>query len=183
MVLRPPLAEHRRPAHVDHLDRVLLGHVETGDGLLERVEVHAHEVEGSIRWLAELGEVALEVAAGEDAGVDARMQRLHAPPEQLGELGDLLDARHRQALGLESGRGATARDELEAELVEAAGQLVEAGLVVDGDQRAHSSRTTLVSSRCSASCTRARRLSTVSPASTGTGSLAITAPVSTPSST
>ncbi len=59
----------------------------------------------------------------------------------------------------------------------------DAGLVVDGDQRAHSSRTTFGSSRCSAACTRSRSVSTVSPGSTGTGSLAITSPVSTPSST
>ena len=44
-----------------------------------------------------------------------------------------------------------ARDELEPELVEAARELVEARLVVDGDQRAHaiSSRTTVGRSRCS----------------------------------
>ena len=35
---------------------------------------------------------------------------------------------------------AAARDELEAELVEAARELVEAGLVVDGDQRAHTTQ-------------------------------------------
>ena len=124
------------------------------------------------------------IAAREDSGVNAWVQRLHPAVEHLREAGEILDPRDRPARPprapppcprsrrarsrARSGRSREVRD---------------AGLVVDGDQRAHSSRTTFGSSRCSASCTRSRNVSTVSPASTGTGSLAITSPVSTPSST
>ena len=99
----------------------------------------------------------------EDARVDARVERLHAPAEQLREARDVLDRRHREPCLRERGRRAPARHELEAELGEPARERREARLVVDGDQRAHSSRTTFGRSRCSASCTRSRSVSTVSP--------------------
>ena len=91
------------------------------------------------------------------------------PSEQLREAGHVLDAGHGQSRALEGFGRAAARDELEPDLGQTAGERLEAGLVVDGDQRAHSSRTTLGSNRCSAACTRSRRVSTESPASTGTG--------------
>ncbi len=121
--------------------------------------------------LRERCQVVGHVAAGEDAAVDLRVERLHASSEQLREAGHVLDASHGQARPLEGCGRASARDELEPDLGQAAGEGLEAGLVVDGDQRAHSSRTTLGSNRCSASCTRSRRVSTESPASTGTGDL------------
>ena len=84
---------------------------------------------------------------------------------------------------VERGRRTAARDELEAELRETAREVGDARLVVDGDQRAHSSRTTFGSSRCSASCTRSRNVSTVSPPAPGRARSRSPSPVSTPSST
>ena len=150
---------------------------------LERIEVHAHEIEEIDVVLGESREILFELTPRENPGVHVRVQRLHAPAEHLGEAGDVLDRGHREPCLLESGRRPAARHELEAEVDEPACELDDAGLVVDGDQRAHSSRTTFGSSRCSAACTRSRNVSTVSPASTGTLSLAITSPVSTPLST
>ena len=63
------------------------------------------------------------VAAGEDAGVDARVQRLHAPAEHLRHPGELLDAVDREPSVLERGGGAAARHELDAERGEAAREL------------------------------------------------------------
>ena len=83
------------------------------------------------------------------AGVDARMERLHAAAEHLGEIGQRLDALDRQAEALEVAGGAAARDEAPAELGEPAREDVEAGLVEGRDQRAHSSSTTRGSRRCS----------------------------------
>ena len=176
-------AQQRRPADVDHLDEVGLGELGAVDGELERVEVHAHEVERLDSVLRECDEVLLATPPGEDPRMDARMQRLHATVEELREPGHVLDLRDRETRLRQRHRGAAARHELESELREPPRELGDTGLVVDGDQRAHSSRTTFGSSRCSASCTRSRSVSTVSPGSTGTGSLAITSPVSTPSST
>ena len=110
-----------------------------------------------------------DVAPREDAAVDARVQRLDAPTEHLRELRHVLDRRHREpGLRERVGRSA-ARDELEAELGETPRELGHTRLVVDGDQRAHSSPTTFGRSRCSASCTRARSVSTVSSGRHGYG--------------
>ena len=77
-------AQHRRPADVDHLDRVLLADPAPGDDVLERVEVHADEVEGLDVVVLELVAVVGAVSPGEDRRVDPRMQGLHAPAQQLG---------------------------------------------------------------------------------------------------
>ena len=90
------------------------------------------------------------VTARKDRGMNARVQRLHASAEHLGYACELLDPLDVEAdLGLEEIGGPAARDELEAELVETARELLQPCLVVDGDQRAHSSRTTSGRSRCS----------------------------------
>ena len=176
-------AQHRRSADVDHLDGLLLADAVAGGDLLERIEVHDDEVERQDLVLLECRDVVLAVAAGEDPGVDPRVQCLHAPVEHLGCGGHVLDPVDREAELLDEGGGAAARDELAVELREPARELVEAGLVVDRDQRAHSSLTTLGRSSCSTAWMRARSVSTVSPSCTATRSWTITGPVSTPSST
>src|SRR5581483_6758168 len=128
----------------------------------------------------EVGEVGRDVAAGEDAAVDGWVERDDAVPEDLGEAGQALDARHLEPLLLEPRRRAAARDELRAELGEAAGELDDARLVVDRDQDAHRALTTSGSTRCSVAWIRC---SSVARGSTGTGSWRSTGPVSTPSST
>ena len=65
--------------------------------------------------LLECGDVYGLVAAGQDARVDARVERLHAPAEHLRRLGHSLDALHRQADRLERSRGIPARHEPPAE--------------------------------------------------------------------
>src|SRR6185437_8943543 len=84
---------------------------------------------------------------------------------------------------LDRRRRAAARDDPPAELVQAPGEFLEPGLVVDGDQRAHSSLTTSGRSLCSTALIRSWRLSGVSPGRTGTRSWRRTGPESTPSST
>ncbi len=162
-------AQHRGPADVDHLDGLLFGRPEGRRDVAERVEVDADEVERVDPVLDQRGHVLLVVAAREDAGVDARVERLDPAAEHLGRLGQGLDAAHLQAQLLEERRGAAARDQLHAELVEPARERLEPVLVVDRDQRARdheatSSETTRGSSRCSTSCTRARSVATVSSA-------------------
>src|SRR5262249_14331197 len=112
-----------------------------------------------------------------------RVKCLHAASEQLRHLRQLFHRRDRHSGLVQVGSRSAARDELPSELCEPGRQPVEPLLVPDRDQRAHSSLTTSGRMRCSTACTRRRRLSAVSPSSTGTVSLAITGPVSTPSST
>ena len=130
--------------------------------------------------LVQRGQVVRVVATGEDRGVNVRMERLDAASEQLGDLRQVVDTPDldpvlRQVVG-----GAAAGDELDAELGEALLVVRRQKCALDQEI---SSLTACGSSRRSTSCTRARRVSTVSPSRTGTGSAAITGPVSTPSST
>ena len=108
------------------------------DDRAERIEVDADEVERLDLLLVERREVVGAVASREDAAVDARVQRLHAAAEHLGRVRHVLDARHRRA---RAPRGTSAVPPLatssKPSSVEPARELVEPGLVVDGDQRAH----------------------------------------------
>ena len=122
---------------------------------LERVEVDADEVDGRDPVRLELREVRRHVAAREDARVHGRMQRHDAVPEQLAEAGEALERGDRDPLLGERPRRAAAREDLDAEPLELAREGGDAGLVVDGEERAvdrHdaiSSRTTSGRSRCS----------------------------------
>ena len=57
--------------------------------LLERIERHDDQVDRRDAVLLERGQVRGHVAAGQDAAVHLRVQRLHAPVEHLGKAGDL----------------------------------------------------------------------------------------------
>ena len=135
----------------------------------------------------EVGDVLGHVTPREDAAVHGRVQRHDAVAEHLGEARQLLEPDHGDPVVCEQRRGAATRDDLEVEPDELRREGCDAGLVEHGEQcaphAAVSSLTTSGSRRCSAAWTRARRESGVSPASTGTRSAAITAPVSIPSST
>ena len=128
--------QHRRAADVDHLDGVLLAHAPPPGDLRERIEVHAHELERPDAELVERERVLFAVGPREDRCVHVRVQRLHAPAEELAGPRQLLDERHAELVLLDEGRRASARDELDAEIREAARERVEAGLVVHGEERA-----------------------------------------------
>ena len=181
-------AQHRRAADVDHLDRVLLLDAAPRDDLREGVEVDADEVERADAVLVERGEVVRVVSAGQDRGVDPRVQGLHAAAEELGDLGQVLDPRGLDSVLLEVVGGAAAGDQLDAELFEPTRELGETFLVERGQEGAldHdviSSRTACGKRRCSTAWTRARSVSTVSSSWIGTRSATMTGPVSMPSST
>jgi hypothetical protein len=145
-------AQHRRPADVDHLDRVLLADPPLRRHLREGVEVHADEVERPDLVLVQRGEVVVAVTPGEDGRMDARMERLDAAAEHLRDARELLDALDVEAdLGLQVIGRSAAGNEVEPGLRQPARELLQAGLVVTADQRAapHSSLTTSGSSRCS----------------------------------
>ena len=177
-------AQHRRPADVDHLDDLGLGRPGLLRDACEGVQRDADEVDEVDLLLVEGLDVLVELAPREDARMDSRVERLHPAAEHLGSHGDRLHGGDGQTGFGQERRGASGRDELPAELGEAARELVDAFLVEDADQRAarQSSLTTSGSSRCSAAWTRARRVSTVSSGRTGTLSAAMTVPVSMPPS-
>ena len=174
-------AHHRRAADVDRLDDVALARLAPRGHVPERVEVDDHEVDRLDAVLGQRGLVARVVAAGEQRAVHARVQRLDAAAEHLGDARQILDARRLQAVLAEVGRGAAGRDQLDAELDQAMRKLQQAGLVRDRDERSldrhvraflamtsrsraprATSSTTAGKSRCSAAWIRARRPSGVS---------------------
>jgi len=64
------------------------------------------------------------------------VQRLHAPVHDLRKAGEVLDRADVEAGRGQLGRGAAGRDELDAEIDQATGELDDAALVRDGQQRA-----------------------------------------------
>ena len=81
--------------------------------------------------LIERGVVLGQVAAGEDTGVDRRVEGLDAAIEHLGEARDLLDAGDRDTGRFDGPFRAAGRDELPAEGVEPPGEILDPGLVVN----------------------------------------------------
>ena len=114
---------------------LLLGGVAARDGLLERVQVHAHQIHLLDLLLGGRAQVLVLVAAREQARVQPRVQRLHAPVHDLGEAGEVLDRAHGNAGAVELAGGAAGGDDLHAQLGEAAGELDDPVLVGDRQQR------------------------------------------------
>ena len=126
--------QHGRAPDVDHLDRLLLASVLAVRDLLERVEVDADEIERLDLVLVKRTDILRMITPREDARVDARVQGLHTPTEQLRRRGDVGYLRHLTAVLLQHSRGATARDQLDPEIREPLREDIETGLVVDRDQ-------------------------------------------------
>ena len=107
--------DHRRPADVDLLDqlvdrdaRAARARPRTGTGSRRRART------GAMPRVEELEPVVLEAAIGQEAGVDARMERLDPPVEHLRRPGHGGHVGHRQARVAQGPRRATGRHELEA---------------------------------------------------------------------
>ena len=120
---------HGRAAHVDELDRRVRG---------EGVEVAHHQVDEADAQALQGVEVVGLGPVGQDAAVDDRVEGLDPAAQHLGGAGqlghlDVVDA------GLGQGRrGAAARDQLPAQVGQAPGEVLDPGLVVDGQQCPHS---------------------------------------------
>ena len=169
-------AHHRGPADVDRLDDIRLARLPPGGHVPERVEVDDHEIDRLDAVLGQRGLVALVVATREQRAVDTRVQRLHATAEHLRDAGQVLDAGRLQTVFLEVGAGTARRDQLDAHLGKAMGELQQPCLVRNRDERSldrhvraflamtsrsraprATSSTTAGRSRCSTSWMRARR--------------------------
>ena len=122
-------AHHRRTADVDVFDGVLEGDALLGDGLPERIQVHAHEFDGLDAVLLQRFHMGRNVAAGQDAAVHLRVQRLHAAVADLREAGDFADADGLDAFAFQQFLRAAGGDDLPTEVHKALDELHEAGLV------------------------------------------------------
>ena len=127
--------DHRRAADVDVLDDLLLVRVAARDGLLERIQVHAHQIDLLDLLLGGRVEVAVVVAPGQQPRVQARVQRLHASVHDLREAREVLDVARGDARAGELARRAAGRDDLHAQLLQAACEVDDSGLLGDRQQR------------------------------------------------
>jgi hypothetical protein len=122
--------DHRRPTDVDLLHG-FVGACAGGHRCGERVEAADNQVERLDIQLGQLADVVFLPPVGQDAGVDARMQRLDPPIEAFGEAGELLDRCDRHPCGLDAGSRRSGRHQDDVGLAQAPGKLFQAGLVVD----------------------------------------------------
>ena len=103
---------------VDLLDRLFPRHPGARDGVFEGVEVDADEIEGRDAMLLEIVDVLGDVASGEDACMDRRVEGDDAVPEQLSESREVSTGVTASPASAEESGGATAREELDVEPVE-----------------------------------------------------------------
>ncbi len=126
-------ADHRRTADVDVLDD-LVERRAARDRLAERIEVHDDQIDRVEAGLLHLGPV-LGRRPPQDPAVDARVQRLHPPVEDLGRAGEVAHLAHRNPRLAERARRAARRQDLESGAGEPAREVDHARLVRDRDQR------------------------------------------------
>ena len=127
-------ANHRWAADVDVLDHLVVGDAAAGGGPLERVQVHAHEIDELD--IVVLGRVHVlgVVAHRQQAAVQLRVQRLDPAVHDLREAGQVGDLAHLDPGVGQLARRASGRDDLDPELNQAPGELDEPGLVGDRKQ-------------------------------------------------
>ena len=122
-------ADHRGAADIDVFDGVSERAVRLRDRLLKRVEVHDDEVDRINAVLFQSLHVLGEVAAGQNAGVNLRVKRLHAAVEHFRKAGVICDFFHSNAFLLEELGGAAGRKQVVAEGDELTGEIHDAGFI------------------------------------------------------
>ena len=114
-------AHQCRTADVDILDAVGKRRI-LQERLLERIEIHHHEVDRLDRVLAQRSLVARVVADRENAAMHFRMQRLHPAAHHLGKAGEFGDFQHLEARVEEGFPCAAGRDQDHAAARKSAGE-------------------------------------------------------------
>jgi hypothetical protein len=115
-------AEERSAADVDHLDCLVEAHQVAPDLRRERLDVDDDEVDQPDALLDELVELLRDVAAGQDPGINRRMECLDLAADEGGDLGQLRDRGDLDAVRREVLAGSVGREQLHAEGLELAGQ-------------------------------------------------------------
>ena len=106
--------DHRRPADVDLLDEIVEADARLVGRGGERIEVDDDEIERVDRGGGERLPMRRQPPIGEDAGVDARMERLDSAVEHFREAGHGGDVGHRQSGRAKRASRASGRNQLEA---------------------------------------------------------------------
>ena len=126
-------AHHRRAADVDVFDRIFQRAVRLGDGLGKRVKVDADQVDAGNPRLLHRRHMFRQIAAAEQPGMDARVQRLHAAVEHFGKTGVVGDFGDFQSGFAQQLRGAASGQQRHAETGKAACKINDTRLVGNAD--------------------------------------------------
>src|SRR5205807_7014050 len=126
--------EERHPADVDLLQRSVEIRLAPHGGL-EGIERDRRQVDRPDPVPGQLRLVPGIAAHGQQPAVHRRVERLDPSIQDLRESGDLAEIRDRHAGAAERGRGPTGREDLDAEIAEAARELDDPGLVPDAEER------------------------------------------------
>ena len=129
-------ADHGRPPDVDHFDDLVEPDAGHRRCLLERIEVAHDEVDRLEPGAPDVLHVLVIVANGHDPRVDLRVERLHPSVEHLGKSRIARDPVDLYPVVEQKARGPARREDLDSHPRELAGELDDAVLVVDGDERA-----------------------------------------------
>ena len=129
-------ADHGGAADVDLLDALVPRRALAGDGRLEGVEVDHHQVDRRDGVLVHGRGVLRVVADREQAAVDHRVEGLDPPVHHLREAGVVADLGDGDARLLEGAVRAPGGEQLHAVVGQLSGEVLEAALVGDGEQRA-----------------------------------------------
>ena len=125
--------DHRRAADVDALDQ-RIGIRALGEAGLERVEVDDDQIDHLDAMRLERRPILRDMAPGEQAAMDGRMQGLHPAVQDLREAGDLGDLGDRHA-GIPDGlRRSAGRDHLDPVVGESFRQVGQPRLVRNGKE-------------------------------------------------
>ncbi len=128
-------ADQRRAADVDVLDQ--LGHVHTGLGrdLLEGIQVHHHHVDGSDFVLGQRLHVFGVSANRQNAPCDPRIDGFQTAIQHLWKPSELGNLAHPDARFLNRPGGPAGGDDLHAQAGQTAGEIYNAALIGNTDQR------------------------------------------------
>ena len=130
-------AEERRPADVDHLDRLVEADELGADRRGERGDVDDDDVDRPDALARQLGHLGLDVAPGEDARVDRRVEGLDLAADQGRHPGQVRDGADVDAVGGEVVAGAVGGEDLDLEGQQVPGQSRDPLAVGDRQQGSH----------------------------------------------
>ena len=133
-------SHHRRPADVDVLNRLFVGHIGPRDGLLERIQIDADQINGRDVFARNGAQMFGLIAARQKPAVNGGVQSFDAAIHHFGKAGHLGDIGHGQP-GLAQGTGGAAgRENLKTQLDQTRRERGETVLVGNGKQSAFGHR-------------------------------------------
>ncbi len=126
--------QHRRPAHIDVLDDLVIVHAGLRHRCREGIEIHDEQVDGQDAFA--LHHRIVGATAAEEATVDLRMQRLDAPVHDLRKAREIGHFTHFDAGIGQRTRGTAGGQQLHATRHQLARELQQPGLVRNGNESA-----------------------------------------------